>query len=393
MGHLVYGPFVTREIALERGYKRYYVNQPCLRGHVAPRSTQTRNCSRCECDRKRKDTTVPLKPRSRTLSPEELSIRARLRQLKVPNFSYWAKQGVFVYCYLSKKLKPYYVGVASDRTRPIAPHSFPVPKDRRLIRIMKSALTWDEATEWERRYIAHYGRVDQGTGCLWNLTDGGEGVPGRVVSEETKAAIAEKAAERSREVAERYSIPFNFYLSLDHQRRKALTAWLDRHPGENYEVYFDDQARSKIEKEGYQRRGEIRARNVANKRGVPEEVWLKWSRKDRIRFSAWIDSGSDRTYEGYLRRHHGPHHAAGTSQSQEHVAKRMLPRLERTAEQLGIPVEWWIHASEQQRSVLRSRYNRGERDPQALMANLDLVGVNPRSVEAAKRFDVSLEWW
>ena len=50
-----YGPFITREIARERGYKRFYVIQPCLRGHVAPRSTKTGNCTRCDLDRKKKD--------------------------------------------------------------------------------------------------------------------------------------------------------------------------------------------------------------------------------------------------------------------------------------------------------------------------------------------------
>lgn len=393
MKGLVYGPFVSREIALERGYKRYYVNQLCLHGHVAPRSTKTRNCSRCDCDRKRKDPTAPLQPRSKILKPEELRIRDRLRQMKAPNFRYWAKQGVFVYCYLSKKLKPYYVGVATKRTRPIAPHSFQIPKDRRLIRIMKTGLTWDEAVEWERRYIAHYGRVDQETGCLWNMTDGGEGRYGYELSEEEKIALSLAHRGSADKAAAKYEIPLDFYLTLDTSTRGALKNWLDRHPDESYQVYFDDEARSKIRDEAYQLAGETRSRRTAKRVGLSEEVWLKWDRDERCRYKAWVGSDPERNYEGYLKRHDGPHWAEGTTHSQEFIAKRMRPILERTAQQYGIPVEWWIEASEQQRSALKARHDRGERDPQALMANLDLAGVNPRVVKAAKRFDVSVEWW
>ena len=397
MKGLVYGPFISREIALERGYRRYYVNQPCLRGHVAPRSTKTKNCSRCDCDRKRKDPTAPLQPRSKTLTPDELRIRERLRMMKAPNFAYWAKQGVFVYCYLSKKLRPYYVGVATNRMRPISPHSFQIPKDRRLIRIMKAGLTWDEAADWERRYIAHYGRVDQQTGCLWNMTDGGEGVPGRVVSEETKALQSKKARVRSEEVAQKYAIPFDFYMSLDAPTRGALKTWLDRHPDENYQVYFDDEARSKIEYEAYQRAGETRSRRTAKRVGVPEEVWLKWDRDDRNRYKAWVGSDPDRNYDAYLKRHDRPHWATGTQQSAEVVAKRIKTMVERSAVEMAtrydISDQQWIDLSPDQKNVVRARFRRGKRGADQLLANLDQTGVNPRVVMAAKRFDVSVEWW
>ena len=397
MEDLVYGPFVTREIALERGYKRYYINQPCKRGHVAPRSTKTKNCTRCDCDRKRRDPTAPLKPRSKALSPEELRIRARLGRMKAPNFSYWAKKGIFVYCYLSKKLKPFYVGVATNRTRPIAPHSFRIPSDRRLIRVMKAGLTWEEAAEWERRYIAHYGRVDQETGCLWNMTDGGEGVPGRAVSEETRAAIADKARERSEQAAEKYSIPFDFYKSLDAPTRGALKTWLDRHPDENYQAYFDNETRSKIEAEAYQRAGDTRSRQTAKRIGVPEEVWLKWGRDERNCFTAWIGSNPDRDYEAFLQRHDQPHWATGTKQSAETVAKRTQSMVMRTAAELadryGISVQHWVDLTPKQRAVVRARFDRGQRGLDQLLANLEGTEAHPRAVKAAKRFDVSVEWW
>ena len=65
----------------------------------------------------------------------------------------------------------------------------------------------DDAFSEERRQIALYGRVDLGTGCLSNLTDGGEGVSGRTgelhsrfgaeVSAETRAKISSANKGRS----------------------------------------------------------------------------------------------------------------------------------------------------------------------------------------------------
>lgn len=48
-----------------------------------------------------------------------------------------------------------------------------------------------EAFNLEREMIACYGRIDLNTGCLFNLTDGGEGVKGRIVSTETRKKMSE----------------------------------------------------------------------------------------------------------------------------------------------------------------------------------------------------------
>ena len=44
-------------------------------------------------------------------------------------------------------------------------------------------MTWDEACTKEIEFIKLYGRKDNNTGILVNLTDGGEGTLGVIVSE------------------------------------------------------------------------------------------------------------------------------------------------------------------------------------------------------------------
>lgn len=392
MADLTYGPFITRAIALQKGYTRYYVNQPCKHGHVAPRSTKTRNCSRCDCDRKKKDPTTVWKQRRKPLTQKQQRVRDRLDQMNVPNFTYWASLGVFVYCYLSKNLKPYYIGVASTSKRPIAPHSFKVPKDRRLIRIMKSGLTWDQAAEWEKRFIAHFGRKDKGTGCLWNMTDGGEGRFGCALSDETKEAISLAHRGSAEEAANKYRIPLDIYLSFEKGVRGALKTWLDRHPDKGYQDYFSRDPEVDFA-EAIARAGRTRAANTAKRVGVPLDVWMEWDRDERNRYNAWVKSKEGRNYQQYLTRHDQPHWAEGTKQSADLIAKRIRPMLEKTASEFGIPAQWWIDANDQQRSALRARFTRGVRGVGELTKDLEYEGVNPRVVRAAKRFEVSVEWW
>lgn len=58
------------------------------------------------------------------------------------------------------------------------------------MRVLRAGLTRDEALEWERFYIRHYGRVDLGTGVLRNLTDGGDGGSGARPSQQTREKMS-----------------------------------------------------------------------------------------------------------------------------------------------------------------------------------------------------------
>ncbi len=59
-----------------------------------------------------------------------------------------------------------------------------------IIKILSDNLEWSEAQQAEIELIKLYGRRDLGLGTLVNLTDGGDGAPGCITSEETKLKLS-----------------------------------------------------------------------------------------------------------------------------------------------------------------------------------------------------------
>lgn len=108
----------------------------------------------------------------------------------------------YVYAYLrskdsdrGKKGSPYYIGKGSKfRAYTRTQRTCPAPKSDEYIVFIQEGLTEKEAFRLECFCIGLYGRIDIGTGCLWNRTDGGEGASGFIRTPEMlrKQSLAHK---------------------------------------------------------------------------------------------------------------------------------------------------------------------------------------------------------
>ena len=114
----------------------------------------------------------------------------------------------YTYAFLREDRTPYYIGKGKGnrayrrRDKGIKP-----PKDKSKILILKQNLTEEESFRHEVYMIAVFGRKDLGTGILHNRTNGGDGVSGAVVSDETRRKMSEalKGKTRSKEIRRKIS--------------------------------------------------------------------------------------------------------------------------------------------------------------------------------------------
>jgi hypothetical protein len=136
----------------------------------------------------------------------------------------------YVYAYLREDLTPYYIGKGSGKRAWTSTRVTSKPTDLSRICILQNNLTEQEALDLEVKLIAQYGRKDIGTGILRNLTDGGDGVSGRITNftEEWKAKLRKpkKMSETGRKALSEYAkkrIPWNKGKAMSEEQKKKLS--------------------------------------------------------------------------------------------------------------------------------------------------------------------------
>lgn len=167
------------------------------------------------------------------------------REMSASNiYSIQIPEGYYVYAYLRESdFSPYYIGKGKGKrawdTR--GRHSG-TPKNYNNIIILASNLDEQEALVLERQLIAWYGRKNKGTGILRNLTDGGDGVTGRVYTEEDRRRCS-KPGSKNGMYGKTHSDAVKLASSIRRSRTNSCRRWynngidskfLPQHPGEGW---------------------------------------------------------------------------------------------------------------------------------------------------------------
>lgn len=106
----------------------------------------------------------------------------------------------YVYAYLREDGTPYYIGKGKGKRAYNKNHTINLPHDISRIVMLVENVEEHVAHQLEMQYIEQYGRIDNESGILRNLTNGGEGSSGRIISDEVKAKIRMSLKDKPRTI-------------------------------------------------------------------------------------------------------------------------------------------------------------------------------------------------
>ncbi len=89
-----------------------------------------------------------------------------------------------------------------------------------IVEIYQNNLTDQEALNLEIELISKFGRIDLNTGTLCNLTEGGEGSSGRIVSEETRKLWSQQRKDKKQTEAQ-YAANCNRIISEETKKKQS----------------------------------------------------------------------------------------------------------------------------------------------------------------------------
>lgn len=237
----------------------------------------------------------------------------------------------FVYVDYTVDKQPFYVGVGNlarvRNKRRTAWHSRHAAKHGHIRKIIDQGVQ-DVCFDFEKLLIAELGRIDNGTGCLLNMTDGGDGTfnlsPSALKKRNAKIAAShgtslarERTAATSRKMhadglfKEKHAIAVKAGLSTESSKlKRALSAkkmWQDPEYRRNrdYSVFKTEQFRQKMQIINAERSGTDKAKanmsRLSTARWKTAEYRAKFyeSRTDDVRFAmgassrghVWVTNG------------------------------------------------------------------------------------------------------
>jgi|SRR5579864_132021 len=160
----------------------------------------------------------------------------------------------YAYLWLREDRTPYYAGKGCGNRafiKGVGHRQYP-PLDRLRVILFPQA-SEAKAFELERALIRFFGRKDLGTGCLRNVTEGGEGISGYRHTSAAKQSMARKRLGNKNGVGAVRTPEFKARLSKMHQGKKWSAASIakgvaTRRARQSYKMSAESRAKESLTK-------------------------------------------------------------------------------------------------------------------------------------------------